>query len=204
MKYCKKLLAALVLLAMLLLTFASCEIEMEEKECSHLVKDVEATVWKNDAASVSDLETESLSANDLEKGTDALRVSSLRLNFKNNVRNGYEWLYCDFNIKPSADVQLLIKVYTRDVSGETTHHGDVSCTLTAGEVTHLSLPFYADDEIIDQDDFVMELEFESVLPFLPAEDEREEGVEYVELSTFAAITYEISELKFYGAQTTAT
>ena len=175
---------------------------MEEFAASQLLCDAEASIWKQVVASEADIEGASVSVSDLENGTAPMRFTSLSMTMDPSDYAGYQILYCDFLLTANVDAQLVLEPLIRvGEAGEAVSQGRNTYNLTGGEATEISLSIAVAVQEASES-LYLEIAFSSLLPFSPTEGAASQ--EYVELASWAATTYEISGLRFYGAQTTAT
>lgn len=175
---------------------------MEEITASQLLHDAEASVWKEAVTSEADVESASVSIFDLENGTAPMRFTEISVTLDPSGYVGYQILYCDFVLTANVDAQLVLEPLVRvGETGEARSQGRNTYNLTGGEATEISLSIAIAVQEASENVY-LEIAFSSSLPFAPTEGAAEQ--EYVELASWAATTYEISGLRFYGAQTTAT
>ena len=192
---------ALLLALLVLLALVSCEVEMQELPASFFVREAKATVWKEAVSSGSDTEGKTVSPDELESGTSAERFTELSMTLDPTDLAGYQILYCEFELTANTDAELTLEPVVRGGKyGGGASQGKNNYKLTAGETVTITLSIGI--EIEDPSVEVgLDVIFTSTLPFRASEGDEE--TDQIDLVSWAAITYEISGLRFYGAQTTA-
>lgn len=197
---------ALLLAVVVLFALVSCSVEMQELPASYFVRSAEATVWKETVSSEADTEGEGITVDGLENGTSPARLTKLTMTLDPSDLVGYQILYCDFELTANTDAELTLEPVVRiGEDGEARRQGKTDYKLVAGESTEISL---AVEIAINRanEEITVEILFTSTLPFASEAEggEESEAAEAIDLVSWAAITYEISGMRFYGAQTTAT
>lgn len=194
--------SALLFAFVFVFVLASCEVEMEPATATMIVTSAEAIVWTDSASSEDDIEESSLLVAELENGTGENRFVKISMEMNTTNYVGYQWLYCDFVLTSDTDAKLTLEMFVRKgENGEAKSQGQSSYTLTAGEATEMSLPVELDFRTYVEEDVFVDIVFISTLPFTSTEGDSAE--ESIDLTSWAEITYEISDVCFYGAQTVA-
>ena len=189
-----------VFLSIIVLFASACEAELTEASCTVLGTAVEMSVWKEAAVEVTDVESENISLADLVEGSTSARIVNLTLHLNLSGYRGYQWLFCDFNLTASADADLTLEVFVREgADGERVSHGKTEYNLLANEKTEISLATNFGGGYDAVNDLTFEIEFSSSLPFTP----EVEGGESLDFVSWATTMFSVSNLRFYGAQTTA-
>lgn len=195
--------STMLLAIVFLFALTSCEVEMEPATATMIVRSVDATAWQESVSSETDTEEILILAAGLESGTGANRFVKISMEMNTTNYVGYQWLYCDFVLTSDTDAKLTLETFTRiGEDAEAKSQGQASYTLTAGEATEISLPVELDFRTYMEENVFVDIVFISTLPFTSTEGDSEE--ESIDLTSWAAITYKVSDVCFYGAQTTAT
>ena len=192
-----------VLVFVALVSSVSCEMEIPEYTPADFVKSADSSVWEKEAKDETETKGKGLSKSELDDGTGYERFREIELKLNLEKFEGYDLVFLDFNIVSNNDVALTIECFQSDErDGERVPYGTQEVELKAEEATSISLDLDYKVENVKDEPYLF-ITFTTDLPFY-VEAETTEGEEAAELPLCVSdVEYEISALRLYGVQTTA-